>query len=71
MTTPAKPGRPALTPGVRRVATSISLTAAQHAQFQRLGGSNWVRQQLDACRRCPGCGMDTRLAACTCVAEGA
>lgn len=62
-----KPGRPALTPGAKRVATSVSLTPLQHAQFQRLGGSAWVRQQLDACRRCDGCGMDTRLARCMCA----
>lgn len=64
---PTKPGRKPLTPGAHRVATSVSLTPAQHGQFMRLGGSAWVRQQLDACRRCPGCGMDTRLAQCRCA----
>lgn len=47
-----KTGRKPLTPGARRVATSISLTPAQHAQLKKLGASKWVRQKLEESMRC-------------------
>lgn len=47
MTRPAKPGRKPLAPGAQRVATSVSLTHAQHQEFKRRGASKWVRAMLD------------------------
>lgn len=43
-----KPGRKPLTPGVRRVATSVSLTTEQATRFKALGGSAWLREMLYA-----------------------
>jgi len=46
-----KPGRKPLNPGTRRVATSVSLTRAQHAEFKRRGGSKWLRSILESASR--------------------
>jgi hypothetical protein len=43
----AKPGRPALVPGKIRAQTSVSLTHEQQIQLRRLGGSKWLRAQID------------------------
>jgi hypothetical protein len=43
----AKQGRPALVPGQRRRSTSVSLSHEQQIHLLRLGGSKWLRAQID------------------------
>ena len=42
-----KGGRPALCPGETRKTSSVSLTHDQQIQFLRLGGSKWLRTQIE------------------------
>ena len=42
-----KGGRPALRPGEQRKTSSVSLTHDQQIQFLRLGGSKWLREQIE------------------------
>lgn len=42
-----KGGRPAIETGQRRISTTVSLTRELQIKFRRLGGSRWLRQQLE------------------------
>jgi len=46
-TTMNKGGRPPLKQGSTRTKTTVSLTHEQQIQFRRLGGSKWLRQQIE------------------------
>lgn len=40
-------GRPKLSPTDRTHRTSVSLKTSQRIKFLRLGGSKWLREQID------------------------
>ena len=47
MTQTKKRGRPFIQPGQQRVTTHVSLTKQLQIAFLRLGGSKWLREQIE------------------------
>lgn len=56
MTVPGKGGRPGLPADQRRVSFGVSLSREQKKKFHQLGGSAWLRQQIDAAPEPPPSG---------------
>lgn len=48
MTVPGKGGRPALPAELRRVSFGVSMSRDQKKKLHALGGSAWLRKQIDA-----------------------
>ncbi len=50
MTEKKRLGRPSLKEGERRVQTTLSLTKWHRIELRKLGGSKWMREQIEKAR---------------------